>query len=137
MSNAISELFSGTPIPRETSCGWMERQDALNQRPGKPTPPPWNWEIHDHSMATLCGGGEDAIIGHIMAISPCGACARSADPKQWKWGRCSTPSEADARLIAAAPDLLVAVMALVNQGDSSFAVASARAAIAKATGDAP
>jgi hypothetical protein len=113
MSEA-SQLFSGDPIPPDVRCGWQERQDALHKRPGKPMPGPWNWEIHDHSMATLCGGGEDAIIGHIMAVSPCAACAGRADPKEWEWGRCMTPSIENARLIAAAPDLLEALASISN-----------------------
>ena len=105
----MSELFSGDPIPQDQSCGWQERQDALHKRPGLPMPGPWTWEIHDHSAATLCGGGEDAIIGHILTVNPCEACAKRAEPKEWQWGRCMTPSIENARLIAAAPDMLAAL----------------------------
>jgi hypothetical protein len=98
-----SKLFSGDPLPKNAPCGWQERQDALHKRPGKPMPGPWGWEMHDHSMATLYGGGEDSIIAHIMSVSPCKACQGRADPQEWKWGRCMTPSEQEARLIAAAP----------------------------------
>lgn len=101
----IDKMFSGSPIPQDEPCGWMERMDALNVRPDKPMPGPWHWEIHDYSMATLCGGGEDAITGHIMAVSPCRSCQKSANG-EWKWGRCQTPSEANARLIEKAPELL-------------------------------
>lgn len=53
---------------------------------------------------------------------------------------CSARSEADARLIAAAPDMLSALMLLID-GDGKpdecpRALAAARAAIAKAKGDA-
>jgi hypothetical protein len=98
-----AELFSGVPLPKNATCGWQERQDALHKRPGKPMPGPWGWEIHDHSMASLYGGGEDSIIAHILSVSPCKACQERADPKEWKWGRCMTPNEQEARLIAAVP----------------------------------
>jgi len=139
MPGVADHLFSGDPIPQDQPCGWMKRQDALHKRPGKPMPGPWHWEIHDHSMATLAGGGEDGMIGHIMSVSPCDACASRADPKEWQWDRCMTPSIENARLIAAAPDLLVALVELMelygNHADdwSEAARAKARAAIAKAT----
>ena len=100
---------TGTREPEKS--GWMRRYDELHATPG-PMIGPWNWEIHDHSMATLCGGGEDAITGFIMSIGPCEACASRADPKEWKWGRCQTPSLANAKLIAAAPRLARGVRAV-------------------------
>lgn len=109
-------LFSGDPIPQDQPCGWQERQDALHQRPGLPMPGPWQWEIHDHSMATLCGGGEDAIIGHVMSIGPCPACAERGKATGWKWGRCHTPSEANATLIALAPELYEYVASSASAG---------------------
>ncbi len=45
-------------------------------------------------------------------------------------------TEADARLIAAAPDLLAALLALVERGTDSPEHMAAEAAIAKATGEA-
>lgn len=78
------------------------------------TPGPWSWTIHDHSMASL-GVGDSPGIGDplVLAIAPCDACASRANPKEWKWDRCHTPSEADAVLIAAAPTLLVALQDLI------------------------
>jgi len=70
---------------------------------GEHTPTPWNWVIHDHSMASL-GAGDSPGLGDplVLAVAPCDACAGRADPKEWKWGRCHTPSEADADFILTA-----------------------------------
>jgi hypothetical protein len=67
------------------------------------TPLPWEWQIHDHSMASL-GNGHSPGYGTplVLSVGPCDGCAERADPKEWKWGRCCTPSEADAALIVKA-----------------------------------
>jgi hypothetical protein len=122
------------------------------------TPSPWTWIVHDYSMATL--GGPDHDFDSVMAVTPCGACAnrekaralREGRDPEWKFGRCQTPSMANARLIAAAPELLEALTILVahsgyaNMTDeglrreadlgNGFAptLLKARAAIEKATG---
>ena len=73
---------------------------------GQHTPGPWEWTIHDHSMATLAVGdypGEGAA--QVLTVSPCDPCIGRSEGV-WKWGRCGTPSEADALLISKAPDLL-------------------------------
>lgn len=117
--------------------GWEARYDELHT-PGQPMLGPWTWEIHDYSLATLCGGGEDAITGHIMAIGPCGACSgrAKAGGAEWVWGRCQTPSIDNARLIAAAPDLLKALKAVLGRSSTRAIylkkLRAARAAIAKA-----
>lgn len=69
----------------------------------KHTVTPWHWIVHDHSMASL-GHGDSPGIGDplVLAISPCQACADRAEPREWKWGRCHTPSEADADFIVTA-----------------------------------
>lgn len=105
------------------------------------TPGPWAYVVHDHSMASL-GVLPDPGMGDplVCTFSPCQACADRADPKEWRWGRCQTPSEADARLIAAAPDLLEALERTVQRLEGDWAatkeVGMARAAIAKARGEA-
>jgi hypothetical protein len=67
----------------------------------KATPGPWEWIIHDHSMASL-GIPPDPGLGNplVLAVSPCKGCQDRAESKEWKWGRCCTPSEADAAFIA-------------------------------------
>lgn len=77
------------------------------------TPGPWNWVIQDHSMA--CLGVGDAMgsetTPHVLRVTPCKACADRADPKQWEWGRCLTPSKADADFIASARNALPTLLA--------------------------
>ena len=107
------------------------------------TPGPWDWVIHDHSMASL-GVLPDPGLGDplVLSIGPCKACAERAHEagKQWEWGRCNTPSEADARLISAAPDLyaaLIETLAIATRNEDGEFADRARAAIAKAEGLAP
>lgn len=77
------------------------------------TPGPWEWSIQDVSMAILCQSG-DVLSGHVLALTPCESCAdrAKAQGKGWAWGRCTTAREANARLIAAAPELLAALEAI-------------------------
>lgn len=134
----------------EEKCGWMKRFDELQAEMtanGGRMPGPWHWEIQDSSMAVLCGGGEDAITGHIMSVGPCEACYGGKD--EWLWGRCGTPSAEHARMIEALPNMLTALeqirrRAIANSGDDLKEVqrqmmhieslASAAIAIAKAEG---
>lgn len=79
---------------------------------------------------------------HVLSVSPCESCSGRSDG-EWKWGRCTTPNEADATLIASAPELLEAaqfVLAYLN-GHKCINNEEQRAvlevAIAKATGGQP
>lgn len=103
----------------EEKCGWEVRYEELHQ-PGKHVPGPWAFHVHDNSMATLCGGGEDAITGYVMAISPCKACR---DKKEgWRWGSCAVPREIDAKLIELAPDLFEYVQSQANKDPAAKAL---------------
>ena len=66
----------------------------------KTTPTPWAWEIQDYSHATI--QGPNGEYHHVLSVSPCHSCCERAkkegDPK-WIWGRCTCPSESDAKLI--------------------------------------
>ncbi len=66
----------------------------------KHTPGPWNWTIHDKSMATL--HGPDEMSDAVMSISPCGNCSARRDV--FEWGSCYLPNATDAEFIRAAPE---------------------------------
>ena len=107
---------------------------------GKHTPGPWEWQIHDQSMASL-GSGDSPGYGTplVLSVGPCEACASRRTA--WEWGCCQTPSLANARLIAAAPDLLEACEAAdrmfsePRKYNANTVRDLIRAAIARATGD--
>jgi len=91
-----------------------------------------------------CKGGRMMTINHTLAPWKAPASQFGYVTAMDNWGNpvtvCSARSEADARLIAAAPDMLAALMLLVD-GDGKpdecpRALAAARAAIAKAKGEA-
>ena len=79
----------------------------------KYTPGPWEWYIIDHSAAILHAG--DIFYKSIMTTSPCQSCYKKA--KEWEWGRCTTPNEANARLIAAAPEMLEFLINIIKYPD--------------------
>ena len=112
------------------------------------TPGPWNADggYGHHGLALTGPNGEG--LGHVRALIPSGAMKHGMDV--WmKWAE----GQANAHLIAAAPDLLAALIGLEREGwfrhieaacqressDTSLyaAVTEARAAIAKATGEQP
>lgn len=96
------------------------------------TPGPWNWSHNSASdSSTACIGitpeTEGGYRGSVADLQSC----------EHINGTTMQETEANARLIAAAPDLLAAIQTLVSNGgigpESMFH--DARAAIAKATGD--
>lgn len=105
----------------------------------KHTPGPWEWVMHDYSMASL-EAGDSIGWGELVVVSvgPCEACAERRKENGWRWGGCGTPSEPDALLIAAAPDLLEALQKVRDGINDSFFHPGlgelVDAAIAKTTG---
>ena len=111
----------------------------------KPTIGPWTWTIEDKSMATL--HGPDYFYNHVMSVSPCKSCIESMDDGESPLGKCTMPSVEDAKIIAAARELLDAGEMLLEQAalmrdprwsadmfDSNRGVVAMRAAITKAKG---
>ena len=102
------------------------------------TPGPWHWAKMDASTTMLLGDGQDPCCTSILIADGCKACAD-------KGRNCSiNGNEFDLSLIAAAPDLLAALKALVEALDAMEAggpgvvidqeVKQARCAISKAEG---
>jgi hypothetical protein len=88
---------------------------------GTHTPGPWRAD---------CGGSGNQRGGFSVTAANDGVviCGRMG------WPHCADESEANARLIAAAPDLLAACKALVEGEYDAPVMPMARAAIAKAEG---
>jgi hypothetical protein len=86
----------------------------------KHTPGPWVWGIPDYSTAILHVEGD--LENEICEVSPCRSCIERIKEKyinpQWVWGRCITPKEADAKLIATAPELLDAIINYIKRNNS-------------------
>lgn len=74
----------------------------------KHTPGPWKWTAEDSSVLALYGprGDED----HVLWSEICPACQKSG-------GRCTAPNDANARLIAAAPDLLAMLEEIIKDDE--------------------
>jgi len=96
------------------------------------TPGPWSW---DRSEYADWGWIRDTN-GHLVAC-----CTLPVDCEVLKHRRNNTdPTAANARLIAAAPELLEALLTLLTTSDNGYGVPTdhawemAEAAIAKATG---
>lgn len=98
----------------------------------KHTPGPWRAVIDSDFTP---GIDADDIGESIVVIGP-----NNLSTDLGIWGRCREEAEANAHLIAAAPDLLAALQTLVEQAERHDAVGlywdQARAAIAKAEGSA-
>jgi len=119
------------------------RTEAEANQEARSTPGPWGWVVHDYSLASL-GVLPDPGLGNplVLAIGPCKACQKKASPQEWEWGRCHTPSEANAHLIAAAPELLKACEDFVAKVDygaarSTQSYNQMKVAISKARGETP
>jgi hypothetical protein len=86
------------------------------------TPVPWAWHIEDYSMATLEGppDEEGRIEREVLSVSPCSSCQDSAEKKDWKWGRCLTPTLDDANFIVRAcncHDKLLGALKIIKDAD--------------------
>ena len=94
----------------------------------KHTPGPWKWvEIDYETMLVSCNRKNARRRHHVMKLGwTCLGDAKAALP----------PTPEDARLIAAAPELLEALIDVVRIADrKTTEFDAARAAIAKATGE--
>lgn len=97
------------------------------------TPGPWSAEAGYGHHGLRLDGPHGEVLGHVRAFVPTGDVAHGM-PVMQKWAE----GQANAKLIAAAPELLDAVHALLDALPSATthpAIAQARAAIAKATGE--
>lgn len=86
-------------------------EDELKLILSEATQGPWHWVEHDYSMATLQGPAEE--WDHVTSVSPCKACQERSknEGPEWKWNRCTCPSEANAKLMALTPSLAEAYLA--------------------------
>lgn len=81
-------------------------------------PGPWEWVVQDVSMITL-GSKDCSIEGQVMSVSPCQSCIDMAKGG-WEWGRCTTPNQANAHLIAVVPELLVALIEIIINTEQHY-----------------
>lgn len=89
------------------------------QKKSTHTPGPWSRNIRAGGKYPTVFSGRNQYVAHVV---------QQADPAE---------TEANIDLIAAAPDLLAALRELLALNPHAIGAASARAAIAKATGGAP
>jgi len=81
----------------------------------KYTPGPWVWELQDKSETIL---GKQSSVGVdleniVLSCVRCEACQKQNNLDGF---RCGMPEPADAKLIAAAPDLLAACEYVLEHG---------------------
>lgn len=88
--------------------------DDLEKAAEAATQGPWHWSIEDYSTANL--QGVQGELEHILSSSPCKSCQTHAkEPKEWEFGRCTTPDKADADYIAKAnPAAILELIKLVR-----------------------
>ena len=91
----------------------------------KHAPGPWKWVMEDPECMALYG--PNGLWDHVLWTQICPACAERGN-------RCTAPNEANARLIAAAPDMYDALKSLENDAGQMppFMWDIVQAAIAKA-----
>ena len=70
------------------------------------TPGPWAWHEQDGSLCILGQDGCDLGPGSVLNVNRCRGCWDKHVASGGGGPLCGYPNEADARLIAAAPDLL-------------------------------
>jgi hypothetical protein len=73
------------------------------------TPGPWHWVKEDKSMIILGQVGNE-LEHHVLSCKICDACAERNAP-------CLSPSEDNANLIAASPELLIVLDDLIADFD--------------------
>lgn len=88
----------------------------------KHTPGPWSLDLCDEGGFAVCIEPRIDMGWHAVITS------------RGPWGHRAEESHANARLIAAAPDLLTALSAIADNSHDPQAIRVARTAIAKATG---
>jgi len=79
---------------------------------------PWEWTIMDASAVVL-QGPEGWMENSVMCVSPCKSCQQGKT--EWEWGRCTTPSQEDAALIAFMRTNLPAILSALRTQQEEIA----------------
>jgi hypothetical protein len=120
-----SEISANLEFYRE-HCQFIVRE-AVDRRKAKYTPGPWK----DNSITRRFGDHEDNRAQAVWSADSkrciCTAPVKgSCEPFLEKWAAASIEADANCRLIAAAPDMLAALWAIVNQYEALMATDGAR-----------